>query len=167
MFALLALVILAAGGGYKAYWNAIGSRYVSTDDAYTAAEVALVTAQVEGPVSQVKVVDSHHVHVGLGVGDLERKAHGDGGINGVATGAEDVAACSTRQRTARGDHAAAAVSHARLARESPRGGNVRIGLAMRHRRHHQHERRDDTMERHAEVQAHGNLGCGGRGVTVT
>ena len=64
MFALLALVVLAAGGGYRAYWNAIGSRYVSTDDAYTAAEVALVTAQVEGPVSQVKVVDSQEVKHG-------------------------------------------------------------------------------------------------------
>jgi membrane fusion protein (multidrug efflux system) len=64
MFALLALVVLAAGGGYKAYWNAIGSRYVSTDDAYTAAEVALVTAQVEGPVSQVTVVDSQEVKRG-------------------------------------------------------------------------------------------------------
>ena len=64
MFALLALVILAAGGGYKAYWNAIGSRYVSTDDAYTAAEVALVTAQVDGPVSEVKVVDSQEVKRG-------------------------------------------------------------------------------------------------------
>ena len=64
MFALLALVVLGAGGGYKAYWNAIGSRYVSTDDAYTAAEVALVTAQVEGPVSQVEVVDSQEVRRG-------------------------------------------------------------------------------------------------------
>jgi membrane fusion protein (multidrug efflux system) len=64
MFALLALVVLAAGGGYKAYWNAIGSRYVSTDDAYTAAEVALVTAQVDGPVSEVKVVDSQEVKRG-------------------------------------------------------------------------------------------------------
>ncbi len=64
MFALLALVVLAAGAGYRAYWYAIGSRYVSTDDAYTAAEVALVTAQIEGPVSQVKVVDSQEVRRG-------------------------------------------------------------------------------------------------------
>jgi len=64
MFALLGLVIVAAGGGYKAYWNAIGSRYVSTDDAYTAAEVALVTAQVDRPVAEVKVVDSQEVKRG-------------------------------------------------------------------------------------------------------
>jgi membrane fusion protein (multidrug efflux system) len=64
MFALLGVVVFGAGGGYKAYWNAIGSRYVSTDDAYTAAEVALVTAQIDGPVSQVKVVDSQEVKRG-------------------------------------------------------------------------------------------------------
>lgn len=64
MFALLALVVLAAGGGYGAYWKAIGSRYVTTDDAYTAAEVALVTAQVAGPVAQVNVVDSQAVKRG-------------------------------------------------------------------------------------------------------
>ena len=64
MFALLALVVLAAGGGYGAYWKAVGSRYVKTDDAYTAAEVALVTAQVDGPVAQVNVVDSQQVKRG-------------------------------------------------------------------------------------------------------
>ena len=64
MFALLALVVLAAGGGYRAYWKAVGSRYVKTDDAYTAAEVALVTAQVDGPVPEVNVVDSQEVKRG-------------------------------------------------------------------------------------------------------
>ena len=64
MFALLALVVLAAGGGYGEYWKSVGSRYVKTDDAYTAAEVALVTAQVDGPVAQVNVVDSQEVKRG-------------------------------------------------------------------------------------------------------
>ena len=64
MFGLLALVVLAAGGGYEAYWKSIGSRYVKTDNAYTAAEVALVTAQVDGPVAQVNVVDSQEVKRG-------------------------------------------------------------------------------------------------------
>ena len=61
---MLALVVLAAGGGYGAYWKSIGSRYVKTDDAYTAAEVALVTAQVDGPVAEVNVVDSQEVKRG-------------------------------------------------------------------------------------------------------
>jgi membrane fusion protein (multidrug efflux system) len=64
MFTLLALAILTAGGGYGAYWKFVGSRYVSTDNAYTAAETALVTAQVDGPVAQVNVVDSQEVKRG-------------------------------------------------------------------------------------------------------
>ena len=63
-FALLALGVLAAGGSYTAYWKSIGSRYMKTDDAYTAAEVALVTAQIDGPVAQVNVVDSQEVKRG-------------------------------------------------------------------------------------------------------
>ena len=40
----------AAAAG--AYWKLVGSRYVKTDDAYTAAEVAHVTAQIDGPVAR-------------------------------------------------------------------------------------------------------------------
>jgi membrane fusion protein, multidrug efflux system len=64
LFSLLALTIAAAGGGYSTYWKRVGSRYVSTDDAYTAAEVAVVTAQIDGPVAAVNVVDSHQVKRG-------------------------------------------------------------------------------------------------------
>jgi membrane fusion protein (multidrug efflux system) len=60
-FALLALGIAVAGGGYYKYWKLVASRYVSTDDAYTAAEVAEVTAEVEGPIAAVNVVDSQPV----------------------------------------------------------------------------------------------------------
>jgi hypothetical protein len=53
MFALLALVVLAAGGGYGAYWKAVGSRYVKTDDAYTAAAEAhqIVSKRYEGALA--------------------------------------------------------------------------------------------------------------------
>ena len=54
----------AAGGGYWAYWKQVGSRYVSTDNAYTAAEVAMVTAEIDGPVAEVNVVDSQKVKRG-------------------------------------------------------------------------------------------------------
>jgi membrane fusion protein (multidrug efflux system) len=64
LFSLLALTIAAAGGGYSTYWKRVGSRYVSTDDAYTAAEVAVVTAQIDGPVAAVNVVDSQQVKRG-------------------------------------------------------------------------------------------------------
>jgi membrane fusion protein, multidrug efflux system len=64
LFALLALVIAAAGSGYYTYWNRVGSRYVSTDNAYTAAEVATVTAEIDGPVAAVNVIDSQQVKRG-------------------------------------------------------------------------------------------------------
>lgn len=64
LFSVLALTVAAAGSGYGAYWKLVGSRYVKTDNAYTAAEVALVTAEIDGPVAQVNVVDSQEVKRG-------------------------------------------------------------------------------------------------------
>ena len=64
LFSLLALTVAVAGGGYYSYWTRVGSRYVSTDDAYTAAEVAVVTAEIDGPVAAVNVVDSQQVKHG-------------------------------------------------------------------------------------------------------
>lgn len=64
MFALLALTVAATGGGGWAYWEMVGSRYVSTDNAYTAADIALVTAEIDGLVAEVRVVDSQKVKRG-------------------------------------------------------------------------------------------------------
>jgi membrane fusion protein, multidrug efflux system len=64
LFSLLALTVAVAGGGYYTYWKRVGSRYMSTDNAYTAAEVAVVTAQIDGPVAAVNVVDSQQVKHG-------------------------------------------------------------------------------------------------------
>ena len=64
LFSLLALTVAAAGGGYYTYWQRVGSRYVSTDNAYTAAEVAVVTSEIDGPVAAVNVVDSQQVKSG-------------------------------------------------------------------------------------------------------
>ncbi len=64
LFSLLALTVAAAGGAYYTYWKHVGSRYVSTDNAYTAAEVAVVTAEIDGPVAAVNVVDSQQVKHG-------------------------------------------------------------------------------------------------------
>ena len=63
-FSLLAVAIAVAGAGGYTYWKRVASRYVSTDDAYTAAEVAEVTAEVEGPIAAVNVVDSQAVKRG-------------------------------------------------------------------------------------------------------
>jgi membrane fusion protein (multidrug efflux system) len=64
LFALLTLGVAAATTGYSVYWKQVGSRYVKTDNAYTAAEVALVTAEIDGRVAQVNVVDSQQVERG-------------------------------------------------------------------------------------------------------
>jgi membrane fusion protein (multidrug efflux system) len=76
MFSLLALTVAVAAGGGWAYWELVGSRYVSTDNAYTATEVALVTAEIDGPVADVRVVDSQKVKRGdilIVLGDTDTK----------------------------------------------------------------------------------------------
>jgi membrane fusion protein (multidrug efflux system) len=64
LFSLLGLAVAAASGGAVEYWKLVGSRYVSTDNAYTAAEVAQVASETEGSVMQVNVVDSQNVRRG-------------------------------------------------------------------------------------------------------
>ena len=64
LFSLLALTVAVAGCGGWAYWEQVGSRHVETDNAYTAAEVATVTAEIDGPVADVRVVDSQKVKRG-------------------------------------------------------------------------------------------------------
>lgn len=61
--ALAAGVAVAAAGGWS-YWELVGSRYVSTDDAYAEANVASLTSQIPGRVAAVKVVNSQHVRKG-------------------------------------------------------------------------------------------------------
>jgi len=64
LFAALAAATIAAGGGGWAYWHLVASRYVTTDNAYTAAEVAQVTSEIDGLVAEVRVVDSQPVRRG-------------------------------------------------------------------------------------------------------
>ncbi len=64
LFAILILVVLACAIGWCAYWFLYASRYVSTDNAYTATEVAQVTPEITGTVSQVNVVDTQTVKKG-------------------------------------------------------------------------------------------------------
>lgn len=64
LFAGLAAGVAVAAAGAWSYWDLVGSRYVSTDDAYAEANVASVTSQIAGRVAAVKVVDSQHVKKG-------------------------------------------------------------------------------------------------------
>lgn len=60
----LAAVIALAGAGYGCYWYFFASSYVSTDNAYTAVELAEVTPAVGGIVKAVNVVDTQQVKQG-------------------------------------------------------------------------------------------------------
>src|SRR5450830_1741143 len=64
LFAILGGVILIAAVSYGTYWYFISSRYVSTDNAYTNAEIFQITPAVNGIVADVKVVDTQYVKQG-------------------------------------------------------------------------------------------------------
>ena len=60
----IAGAVLLAGGGYGAWYLAIGSHHVSTDNAYVGADTAQVTPMVAGQVAEVLVSDSRVVKQG-------------------------------------------------------------------------------------------------------
>ncbi|QDD65637.1 HlyD family efflux transporter periplasmic adaptor subunit [Herbaspirillum seropedicae] len=64
LFSLFGGVVAIAAIGYGAYWYLIGSRYVETDNAYTATEIATVTPAINGIVAAVDVVDTQAVKKG-------------------------------------------------------------------------------------------------------
>jgi len=64
LFIALGATILTCGIGYGAYSAFYASRFVSTDDAYTAAETAQVTPAISGIVREVRVADTQHVKRG-------------------------------------------------------------------------------------------------------
>ncbi|WP_050463794.1 HlyD family secretion protein [Herbaspirillum autotrophicum] len=64
LFSIFGAVVIVAAVGYATYWHFIGSRYVSTDNAYTAAEISQVTPAINGIVAAVKVVDTQAVKQG-------------------------------------------------------------------------------------------------------
>ncbi len=64
LFSLLAATVLVTGGAGWAYWKLIGSRYVSTDNAYTAVESAQVTPSVAGTIAEVRFTDTQTVKKG-------------------------------------------------------------------------------------------------------
>jgi membrane fusion protein (multidrug efflux system) len=64
LFTILGVVVVIVALGFGLYWWLIGSRYVSTDDAYVGAEIAQITPAVGGIVKDVKVVDTQSVKQG-------------------------------------------------------------------------------------------------------
>lgn len=64
LFALLGAVVGIGAIAYGAYWYFHASHFISTDNAYTAAEMAQVTPATGGTVKEVKVVDTQVVKQG-------------------------------------------------------------------------------------------------------
>lgn len=64
LFIGLAATVLKVGIGYGVYAYAHASRFVTTDNAYTAAETAQVTPSIGGIVSEVRVTDTQAVKQG-------------------------------------------------------------------------------------------------------
>lgn len=64
LFTLLSISIALAGLGAGSYWELVASKYVETDNAYTAVESAQVMSSISGTVAEVKVKDSQLVKKG-------------------------------------------------------------------------------------------------------
>jgi membrane fusion protein (multidrug efflux system) len=61
---VLGAVVLALGTGYGSYDHFYASKFISTDNAYTAAETAQVTPAIGGIVREVRVTDTSYVRRG-------------------------------------------------------------------------------------------------------
>src|SRR6476646_217084 len=64
LFILLGAVVVTGALGYGIYSYSHASRFVTTDNAYTAAETAQVTPSIGGIVSDVRVTDTQAVKQG-------------------------------------------------------------------------------------------------------
>ena len=63
-FMVLGSIIAVCALIFGLYWGLYGSRYISTDNAYTATEIAQVTPEVDGTINAVNVVDTNSVKAG-------------------------------------------------------------------------------------------------------
>lgn len=64
LFLILAAVVAAGAIGGTAYWQLYASRFVSTDNAYAAVEIAQVTPAIDGTIAEVRVSDTQAVKKG-------------------------------------------------------------------------------------------------------
>jgi membrane fusion protein (multidrug efflux system) len=64
LFKLLGLIVAVASTLFYLYWIVIASKHVTTNNAYSDAEIAQVTAATTGIVQSIKVVDTQAVKAG-------------------------------------------------------------------------------------------------------
>ena len=70
-FSILGGVVALCVVLFGLYWGFYGSRYVSTDNAYTATEIAQVTPEVDGTIKSVNVVDTNSVKAGEVLAEID------------------------------------------------------------------------------------------------
>ena len=70
-FSILGGVVALCVVIFVLYWGLYGSRYVSTDNAYTATEIAQVTPEVDGTIKSVNVVDTNSVKAGEVLAEID------------------------------------------------------------------------------------------------
>lgn len=61
LFAIFFVAVIVAGIAFYMYWHFVLSRYVGTDNAYVAAEVAQITPSIDGTIKEVSVTDTQTV----------------------------------------------------------------------------------------------------------
>lgn len=71
LFIGLGALLLLAGSAAGSRWWILSQRYVSTDDAYVAADSAEVTPQVAGTIQALPVTDTTHVKRGQVLAELD------------------------------------------------------------------------------------------------
>ena len=64
LFILFGALLVVGAAAYGGWWLWLGQRYISTDDAYVAADSAAITPQVAGTIRDVLVTDTMHVKRG-------------------------------------------------------------------------------------------------------
>lgn len=64
LFGILFLVIVTVAALFSAYWFLYAKNYVSTDNAYVAAEIAQVAPSVGGTIQSINVIDTQKVKAG-------------------------------------------------------------------------------------------------------
>lgn len=67
----LTTILIAAAGAWTAYWALHGRFHETTDDAYVAGHVVMVTSQVAGTVTAVSAVDTDFVEAGAPLVQLD------------------------------------------------------------------------------------------------
>ena len=71
LFVALGVAVVAGAAGYGIWYGLVGSRYVSTDDAYVQADAAQVTPAIAGTIKSLNAQDTQAVKTGDVLAELD------------------------------------------------------------------------------------------------